>query len=309
MALGKAKRRWLENRFGERVAFDEPMHKHTSFRIGGPADALVVPREEAELVELLNWIRHENLSWIVVGKGTNLLVKDQGIRGIVIAMTTAFDKIKKETASDGAIRLRVSAGARLQSCCRLALKNGLAGMNFALGIPGTVGGALKMNAGTAKGAMESVVEELAVLQPDATVTTLKKNQLAFSYRKLAWQDLPEPILLRAAIRLHPGNPDAIRKEADDLLKLRRSSQPTRKASAGCFFRNPSGGQAAGKLIEDAGLKGLSVGEAQISPKHANYLVNKGDATASDVLALMEIVQEKVSKRFHILLEPEVTIVG
>ncbi len=306
---------WLERRFKESVRFDESMSKHTSLWVGGTADAFVMPEKPEELVELIKWSRQNDIPYLVIGDGTNLLVKDSGIRGIVIILTRCLKRIsKRDTGKDGII-VTALAGARMQALCSFAVKNNLKGMNFAIGIPGTVGGGVMMNSGTAHGLIKSVLDSIKILLPDGHIKIIMKENLNFDYRRLSLKDEVKeanqgrPIILGACFRLHPSDPHELQKDAEKKLKARKERQPRSLPSAGCFFKNPLSGKTAGELIDLAGLKGKSTGGAEISLKHANFIINKDRASASDILALIELVQETVSKKFNINLELEVKIVG
>ncbi len=306
----------LTKAHGRRVKFNEPMQRHTSLRVGGEAEAFVAPADVRELMQLLAFCRDNALPYLVIGAGTNLLVKDEGIKGLVIAMTKAMGAMETHKINSDEIQVNAMAGANLAGLCRLALAAGLAGANFAVGIPGTVGGAIRMNAGTAAGAMVDILTEVTVLLTDGTIRKIAAKDLCFCYRNLLWpmefnQGPPssQPIILDGRFRLYPDDPAAIKAEAKVLLTERKRKQPLNQPSAGCFFQNPPAGMPAGMLIEKAGLKGRQQGGAQVSPKHANFIVNTGKASAADILKLMEIVQEAVWKEFNIRLEPEVKIVG
>ncbi len=310
-------KKWLASLFGKSVKFDEPMSGHTSLRVGGPAEAYVVLERPEELVKLINWSRQKGLLYLIVGDGTNLLVKDGGISGIVITLTGAFKKIIQTGAGTDDVIVTAMAGVRMQALCRFAIERGLEGMNFALGIPGSVGGGIMMNAGTVYGSMEDVIDSINVLLPTGRIKRIKRKDLDFDYRKLSWDKKKnevgglegEPIILEGCFCLHPSDPQRLKKEAEAILKLRKKTQPAGSLTAGCFFKNPTIGKTAGELIELAGLKGERIGGAKISCKHANFIINAGRASAADILALMELVQERVSKIFNIDLETEVKIVG
>lgn len=315
--LDSDSKKWLAGLFGDGVKFDEPMSRHTSLRVGGPAEAYVAIKRPEDLVKLINWSREKGLPCLVFGDGTNLLVKDEGINGIVITLTRAFKKIiQTGTEKDGVI-VTAMAGVRMQTLCRFAVERGLEGMNFALGIPGTVGGGIVMNAGTACGSMENVIDSINVLLPTGLTKKIKRKDMVFDYRKLSWGKKKnetdglegKPIILEGCFCLHPSDPQRLKKEAKAILKLRKKTQPAGSPTAGCFFKNPAVGKTAGELIELAGLKGEQKGGAKISCKHANFIINAGKASAADILALMELVQERVLKIFSIDLETEVKIVG
>ncbi len=311
---------WLKDRLPGRVHFDEPMSRHTSFRVGGPAEALATPGSREELIAVLDECGERNIPCLVVGRGTNLLVRDAGVPGVVLALARGLDAISRGEESDGATAVAAGAGAALKTLCTYALRRGLSGMNFAIGIPGAVGGSVAMNAGSSLGAMERVLGSVEILAPLGQTGRFETRRLArekldASYRKLAWKGLPrhvdpeEVVILEACFRLTPGDPVALKKEAASIMRDRLAKQPLGSATAGCAFKNPPRGAAAGALIERAELKGRRVGGACVSPLHANFIINTGNASAGDILGLMEIVQVEVDRLFHITLEPEVKIIG
>jgi len=315
MALDTTLREWLMRLFGNNVKFDELMSRHTSLRVGGPAQAYVTPEKLEELIKLIKWCWQNGLSYLVVGDGTNLLVKDSGIDGIVIVLKKCLNDITQKGVEEDDVFVTALAGVRMQALCRFAINQGLAGMNFATGIPGTVGGGIMMNAGTSYGYIEDVLDSITVLLPTGQTENINKERLHFSYRSLSWNRKEnsgyrgDPIILDGCFILHPSDTQQLKKEAEAILEKRRKSQPIDLPSAGCFFKNPAFGKSAGKLVELAGLKGASIGGAEVSSKHANFIINRGKATAADCLALMELIQETVSKKFNINLEAEVKIVG
>jgi UDP-N-acetylmuramate dehydrogenase len=310
MAIQSELKKQLENRFSDRVRFDEPMASHTTFRVGGPADVFITVTDERELTGLVKWLKKNEQPFFIVGGGTNLLVKDKGIRGVVICLTKELATISQP----GSTILSAMAGAGLSTLCRFAIKQGLAGLNFALGIPGTVGGAIRMNAGAWKGDMRNVLDSIRIINPGGSIEVVDKRELKFSYRSLSFagetgMDLSSAVIIEGRFSLSLQNPDLLKAEADELLNTRKKSQPTGLASAGCFFKNPDNAESAGKLIDLAGGKGCRVGDAAVSEKHANFIINQGQASAEDILRLMHKVQETVFKKFNIMLEPEVKIVG
>jgi UDP-N-acetylmuramate dehydrogenase len=256
---------------------------------------------------------------LVLGDGTNLLVRDGGIRGVVINLRGEFRRIRRCAfpAGDPGVCVSAMAGTRLAALCRWSARQGLRGMGFAAGIPGTVGGAIAMNAGTAAGSMQAVIEAVRVLlspggRGEVQSATVPIQNLDFGYRRLTWHLDPQvdpPLILGGRFRLTPGNPDQISAAARRAKERRRCTQPLGTPSAGCFFKNPPGRPTAGALVERAGLKGHRVGGAQVSEKHANFIVNRGGASADDLIRLMEQVQRTVAERFGVKLEPEVKIVG
>ncbi len=305
-------KKWLKAQFGERVKFNEPMSRHTSLRVGGTADAFLPLRGIRELNTLTAFCREKAIPFFVLGDGTNLLVTDAGVRGVVITLSDGFRKIKIVQDEGSAVTVRAMAGARTRMLCRFAVQKGLAGMNFAVGVPGTVGGAIMMNAGTPRGCMADVVEAVEGFCSDGRIRTFPRNALDFDYRGLKWApeaDAPPSILLSGLFRLLRTDPESLRVEASAILAMRKKGQPWKWPSAGCFFKNPSPEKSAGELIDQAGLKGRRVGGAMVSERHANFIVNTGNATASDILALVREIKETVWKRFNVPLEPEVKIIG
>jgi UDP-N-acetylmuramate dehydrogenase len=306
--MRKEHRKWLKENFGALVAFDEPMFKYTTFKIGGPA-TIVTVKTDQQLQHLIQWARENDQPFMTLGAGSNILVLDGGVQGFLVKLANGFASIEEETEAlpNESVKVTAGAGNLLRELGRYALKRGLAGLNFTLGIPGTVGGALYMNAGAWGACMADTTQAVTILDSDGNIVRKSKKGLCFSYRKL---DLEKgSIILRAEFALQRGDGDALRKEAAQMQKKRMATQPLAESSAGSVFRNPSGGRSAGKLIEEAGLKGLRCGDAEISKKHANFIVNKGHAKASDVMTLIESVQKKVNQKFGVELETEVIIVG
>jgi UDP-N-acetylmuramate dehydrogenase len=314
MPLGTTEKNWLTEQFGRHVRFDEPMTRHTYFRVGGPAEAFVTPPDTSALEQLMRWCRAGRQPWMVIGGGSNLLVKDGGIGGVVISLSRCLNDIQTAEGGGG-VRLTAQAGVKLPSLCRHCIERGLAGLNFALGIPATVGGAIVMNAGTARGSMADVLESVGCLQPNGRWVRFDRRELDFAYRCLSWKGNgpngggEAPIVVDGSFSLKPGDAKILADEAEEILKMRTAQQPLDQPSAGCFFKNPAPDRSAGKLIEMAGLKGRQIGGARVSSRHANFIVNGGGATARDILALMELVQKRVAEKFAVELVPEVKIVG
>ena len=315
MSLDRTARAWLTDTFAGNVRFEEPMSRHTSFRVGGPAEALVRPAAKDDLVRLVRWAAEQGIDYMPLGAGSNILVRQTGIRGLVIALDSCLDVIRENDAAAAEPRITAGAGVNLSGLCARALKKGLKGLNFALGIPGTVGGGIRVNAGTRDGCMGDLVESITLLMPQGSFRRLAKTELFFSYRKLDWPAEPafwanrDPIILEAALGFQRADKQDLQKEAQQIMRERKTHQPWTAKSAGCIFKNPAGERSAGQLIDMAGLKGKRIGDAQVSTRHANFIINKGQATADDVLALMDLVRSTVSQRYQIQLETEVRIVG
>jgi len=306
--MNEADRNWLLKHFGPHALLDEPMWDHTTFRIGGPADALVTVRTEQEIRDLVVWAHDKAHPIMILGAGSNLVVRDGGVRGIVVKLTDEFEGIDYVRPSNGSSAM-ITAGAAvlIRRLGKYALDQELAGLNFVLGIPGTVGGALRMNAGAWGRCMADCTSSIRILDRAGNIMSMNRDQLQFFYRGLSIGK--EAIILYGQFELKQADRETLQGEAIRMQRERRLSQPLSLPSAGSVFRNPPGQKAAGELIDQAGLKGLRVGEAEVSIKHANFIVNRGHAKASDVLELIRQVQETVFERFGVSLEPEVTIVG
>ena len=286
---------------GSGIFMEEPMKKHTTFRVGGPADVLVQPDETA-LVAILALCRQCHVSYSFIGNGSNLLVGDKGIRGVVIEMTDPMGNIEV----DGT-KITAQAGAMLSKIANTAASNGLGGMEFAAGIPGSVGGAVVMNAGAYGGEMKDIIEKVYVLDENGAQLELDRDALDLGYRHSC---IPEKkyIVTKVVLELVPRNEAEIRSEMKELNEKRAEKQPLQYPSAGSTFKRPEG-YFAGKLIMDAGLRGYQVGGAQVSEKHCGFVINKGDATAADICQLMRDVSDKVQAQFGVVLEPEVKMIG
>ena len=284
------------------VSAEEPLSKYTSFRIGGPARRMAFPRNAEQLVLLLNFAGECGARPYVLGNGTNVLFPDEGVDRLIINTRDMADIRLLEGG-----RVRAGAGASLARTAVFACGQGLAGLEFAHGIPGSVGGGVCMNAGAYGGELAQVVESVTVLFPDEGVKTVPCAGMAFGYRRSLLTEHPDAVVLSAIFALHPDDSAAIRGRMDDLMARRRASQPLEYPSAGSTFKRPEG-HFAGRLIEEAGCKGLTVGGAQVSEKHAGFVINAGGAACADVLALMAEVQRRVKESFGVTLEPEVRIV-
>ena len=281
---------------------DEPMSRHTTFRTGGPADIYIEPSGVEELKQVLDICREENVAYTIIGNGSNLLVGDGGYRGVLISFGKPFAQVTIEGA-----QVRSGAGALLSTVAKQVLNASLTGFEFAAGIPGTIGGAVVMNAGAYGGELCQVLREATVLTPEGEVKTLPAEELELGYRTSCVQKNGY-IVLEAVLQLQPGNADDIRAVMDALASKRREKQPLEYPSAGSTFKRPEG-HFAGRLIQDAGLRGFQVGGAQVSEKHCGFVINKDQATASDVMNLMNQVSDKVYEEFGVRLQPEVKRLG
>lgn len=286
----------------EKVLLAEPMKKHTTFRIGGPADYFVTPGNEEEVKRAVAICKEEDAPYYIVGNGSNLLVSDEGYRGVVIQLYKEMSEVRVE----GSV-IRAQAGASLAKIAGAALEAGLAGFEFAAGIPGTLGGACVMNAGAYGGEMKDVLTDVTVLDEEGRLLTLEKDQLEMGYRTSVIARKGYTVL-GAGIRLHEGDREKIRERMRDLKERRITKQPLEYPSAGSTFKRPEG-YFAGKLIQDSGLRGFRVGDAMVSEKHCGFVINAGEATAADVDLLIRRVSAKVQEQFGVPLEPEVKRLG
>jgi len=285
------------------VKRDEPMSRHTSFKIGGPADLLVSPETSEQVLYCYRTGRTYGLPVFLMGNGSNLLVGDAGIRGMVLKTAGGYDDI----AFDGE-RVRVQSGMLLSKLTNTALRHGLTGLEFACGIPGSVGGAVVMNAGAYGGQMADVVERVTAYDPETdTVRDFSKDELDYGYRHSVFRDR-DMIVLEATLRLIQGDAARSKETVKDLNCRRREKQPLELPSAGSVFKRPEG-YYAGTLIEESGCKGMRVGDAMVSEKHAGFIVNTGHATAKNVLDLIEKVRQTVHEKSGVWLEPEIHMVG
>ncbi|MGE5485442.1 MAG: UDP-N-acetylmuramate dehydrogenase [Ignavibacteriales bacterium] len=281
---------------------DESMSSHTSFKIGGPADLLVLPSGIADLKRVVQFCIRTGTPWFVMGNGTNLLVRDKGIRGVVIKMAGTLNHINLEGD-----RIAAGAGALLRDVSVFAAQHGLSGLEFACGIPGTMGGAVVMNAGAYGGEMKDVVESVRLLSPGGEIRSVPASAMEFGYRKSVLQDSGD-IALEATLTLRRDDKGRIEATMRDFEEKRKAKQPLDVPSAGSVFRRPEG-HFVGPLVEGAGLKGFRVGDAGVSGLHAGFIVNHGHATAGDVLLLIGHIQDTVFRRYGVRLEPEIKVVG
>ncbi len=286
----------------DNVVSDEPMRKHTTFRIGGNADIFVRPESKEQIAEILRLCREQDVPYFILGNGSNLLVGDRGFRGVVINIMDNMNDIKV----DGGI-IKAQAGAMLIKVSRAARDNSLTGLEFASGIPGTIGGAIYMNAGAYGGEMKDVVTKVTAMDAEGEIYTFGTDELEFSYRHSVIQQR-DLIVLDVTMELAAGDQKIIDDRMSELAVARRTKQPLEYPSAGSTFKRPEG-YFAGKLIMDAGLRGYRVGDAQVSEKHCGFVVNRGNATADDVIKLIDDVKAKVSEEYDVVLEPEVRMIG
>ncbi|MDO4490625.1 MAG: UDP-N-acetylmuramate dehydrogenase [Lachnospiraceae bacterium] len=286
----------------ENVKRDEPMKNHTTFRIGGNADLFVTPGTKEELQQILQLLNKECVPFFILGNGSNILVSDEGFRGAVIQIGRNYQSIRRKGCT-----LVVKSGITMARMASFALENSLTGLEFASGIPGTAGGGAIMNAGAYGSEMKDVLKEVLCMNRQGEIFSLKGEEMGLSYRnsRMKKDDL---IVLELILELQEGEQEKIRLRHEELKEARTSKQPLEYPSAGSTFKRPEG-MFAGKLIMDAGLKGFQIGGAQVSEKHAGFVINVGGATAADVKALMEHIVKTVQEQFGVTLEPEVLFVG
>ncbi len=282
------------------ICRQEPLANHTTFRIGGPADLFAEITKVDELATLIRLCKEENVPWFVIGRGSNLLVSDAGYRGLMLHLGTGFAKAEIQ---DGIVS--ADSGIMLSTLASQILKQSLAGFEFAAGIPGSLGGAVYMNAGAYGGEMKDILLDVTVLRPDGSIEVIGREDLGLGYRTSRFQT-EEAVILRARMQLQPGDPKEIAAKMQNLMERRITKQPLEWPSAGSVFKRPEG-HFAGGLIEQAGLKGCRIGGAEVSEKHAGFIINAGGATAADVTALIRHVQQVVLETSGVHLEPEMRI--
>ncbi len=286
----------------ENIRFGEPMSRHTSFQTGGEAEIFVEVDGETQLSKLLSYLRKTENPYFLLGNGTNLLVSDKGYDGVVIQIGKRMSRLAVQGE-----RIYAQAGAPLTQVAKTACENGLSGMEFASGIPGSIGGAVVMNAGAYDGEMKQIVESVTVLNGEGEEMELDCDTMEFGYRSSVIRDRPF-VVTEVVLKLQKGEPESIRAKMEDFAKRRREKQPLEYPSAGSVFKRPEG-YFAGKLIMDSGLRGCRIGGAQVSEKHCGFIINRGNATSEDIAELMEEIQERVKERFGVSLEPEIVKLG
>ena len=286
----------------ENVYLQEPMDKHTTFRVGGPADCLIVLENEQQLQKLQKYLRQVEIPFYVLGNGSNVLVSDRGYRGVILQIGDQMNHITVEGN-----RVIAQAGARMSQVARVAMEHGLTGLEFASGIPGTVGGGVVMNAGAYGGEMKQVVESVSVVNQDGELLELSNSTMEFGYRDSIIRNQPY-VVTGVTCVLQEGDKEQIKATMDDLAARRREKQPLEYPSAGSTFKRPEG-YFAGELIMKAGLRGFCVGGAKVSEKHCGFVINAGNASAADVMDLIREVQDRVKDKFGVELEPEVVFLG
>lgn len=286
----------------DRILLNEPMSTHTTFKVGGEAKALVSISNSDELISLIPLLIEEQEPYYVKGNGSNILVGDKGYNGVILELSSKFNKIE----CDGNV-ITAQAGALMSSIAKVACDNSLTGFEFASGIPGTIGGGVVMNAGAYGGELKDVIKSVTVMNPEGEILVLNNQSMNFGYRTSVIKSRPFTVL-EAVIELNPGSKEQIESKMSELNLRRRQKQPLEYPSAGSTFKRPEG-YYAGQLIMEAGLRGYTIGGAQVSEKHCGFVVNKGNATAADVYEVILEVQERVKKKFDVNLEPEIIFLG
>jgi UDP-N-acetylmuramate dehydrogenase len=294
-------KKWALGLIKGRVLFDAPMKQFTSMKVGGPADSLLFPRNVDELRKVVRYARRKKIPCLILGKGTNLVVRDKGVRGWVINLTQGMKKIHM----DGEV-VEAEAGLSLQSLVQFSIQKGHTGLEPFFGIPGTVGGGLTMNAGARGAELKDVLLSITLMKEDGEMVERSRSKLRFSYRRLVLP--PSWIILKGRFQLKKGKKEEILERVKSYSEIRKRTQPLDYPNAGSIFKNPKEGPA-GKWIEEAGLKGFRIGQAMISDLHANFIINLGKAKAEEVIRLMEWVEKKIYEEKGISLEREVRVVG
>lgn len=294
----------LKRFFKGDIRLNENMSRHTTLRIGGPAEIYAVPEDVLSLKYLLLYLHERDIPVTSLGGGSNILVSDHGIGGAVVS-SLSLKRIEVIEKDNDGVRLFVESGSSLQSLLNISKEEGLTGLEGLVGIPGSLGGAIKGNAGSFGTEIGDVVESIALMDLKGNISIIKKEDIGFEYRR---SNIPEGFILSAIIRLKRGDPEEVGKRMNSFLNERKDRQPINSLSAGSVFKNPEGAKAGG-LIEEAGCKGMRKGDIEVSMKHANFFINRGNGKASDFLSLMKEVKEKVFSRFGIELEPEIRIIG
>lgn len=286
----------------EIIKFNEPMREHTSFKIGGPVDLMVLPQNTGEVIKAAVWCRRNNVPLFIFGLGSNLLVREKGIRGVAVKIGHGLDKVVINGHE-----ITAEAGISLADLSLTAAENGLRGLEFAEGIPGSLGGAVVMNAGAYQGEMKNIVAEVTVIDAEGNLKSLSNRELNFGYRRTILQNSPL-ILISVLLQLEPGHREDIKNRMAGFRQQRQQKQPLELPSAGSVFRRPEGFYV-GPMLEELGLKGFTIGGAQVSEKHAGFIVNIGNATADDVLKLITHIQGLVKQKFDIDLQTEILVAG
>ena len=286
----------------DRLLYNEEMKNHTTFKIGGPVDIMVLPQDEEDVATVVSFCRQRDIPLFIFGVGSNILVRDGGIRGVAMKLGENLDEVEVNGEE-----IQAQAGVKISALARIAAFHSLSGLEFAEGIPGSLGGALVMNAGAYDGEMQAVVIEARAISPDGNINTFLKEEMQFRYRHSVFQS-NDYIIVSARLKLATADHEEIEERMLEFARRREEKQPLDKPSAGSTFRRPPGFYV-GPMLEELGLKGYQIGDAQVSSKHAGFIVNNGNATARDVLNLIAYIQQKARERFGVDLQPEIRVVG
>ena len=287
----------------KRIKFNEPMKNHTTAKVGGPCDVMVFPENESEIVEIMKKAKEEGVNYYVIGCGSNLLVADSGVHALIIKITNKFSDVNISGEY-----LKAYAGASMPLVAIKARNASLSGFEFACGIPGSIGGGIRMNAGAYGSEIANIVEKITFIEENDEIVEISKEEAKFGYRNSIFTGRPECVILSATFRLKKANENDIAEKMKENTLARTSKQPLEYPNFGSVFKRPEG-YFVGKLVQDAGLKGYQIGGAQVSTKHTGFIVNVGDATCDDILNLIKYIQEVVYKKFNVHLEPEVVLIG
>lgn len=285
-----------------RIKYNEPMKKHTTVRVGGPCDCLVLPENIDEIKNIILYAKENDIKYYVIGNGSNLLVADEGVKALIIKITNKFSKVEVNGEE-----IIAYAGASVPYVSLVAKQNSLTGFEFACGIPGTIGGGVRMNAGAYGGEISQIFVEATYLDGKGDINTIKREDMEFSYRHSFFSDNSDSIILSVKFKLQKGNIDEISKKMEENSKSRKEKQPLEYPNFGSVFKRPEG-YFVGKLVQDAGLRGYTIGGAQVSQKHTGFIVNKGDATCSDIVALIKHIQKTVYEKYGVSLKTEVVFI-
>ncbi len=288
------------------ILFDISISSYTTFKVGGNVEALCDVREMKELIELVRYLYKKDIPYAIIGNGSNVLVSDTGFDGVIVRLKGKFEKIDKPVVDDKGVVLNIGAGATIPQLLRYCIKNGLGGAEFLAGIPGTIGGATAMNAGAFGEEIGKKIDQITMVTAHGDLVSKKGSELRFSYRDMHIQ--PGSIITGVWLRLNHSDTGIVKKRISEHLRIRSQSQPLNYPSAGCIFKNPEG-HKAGKLIDEVGLKGKSRGGAMISQRHANFIINTGNAKTADIMALIRIIREEIKEKKGIELEPEIRFIG
>ncbi len=287
----------------DRIKYNVSMKNYTTVKVGGPCDAIIFPNSIDEIKEIVSYCKKQNLKFYIIGNGSNLLVKDEGIHALLIKINSKFSDVKID--GDTIITM---AGATMPYVSQIAKKNSLCGFEFACGIPGTIGGGIKMNAGAYNGQISDILEDVTYIDDKLNIKKISNKDCMFGYRKSIFIDNPEYIILSATFRLNKGSKEEIENKMKENSKLRKEKQPLEYPNFGSVFKRPKG-YFVGKLISDAGLRGYKIGGAQVSTKHTGFIINTGNATCNDIIELIKHIQSTVYDKFNVKLETEVIIIG